>query len=203
MMTMSGGVTVVSTMAFGAVMIAQEQLAPAGSTMDPTLFAAAIVTVIAALGGVTVQVINSVSAARDRREAAAERKVLMERTNATASKADTIMVTSAEIKELTNSTNSNLQKALELMTEKYAGSQRALSQAQETKREVAAAQAVTDLTRAIHTTPPDAKTAMPSDSVIHEEATSILESIDANTDAIKSNTAKTDATVTALKKDAL
>lgn len=135
----------------------------AATTMDPTLIAAAVVTVIAALGGVIVQIINSSSAAKDRREAAAERKALFEQgqhatklADENIKKADVLVTTTAEIKELTNSTNSNLQKALDLMTEKNAGLEKLMQQMEQEKRTTAATRAVTDLqaSAALHAKPP-------------------------------------------------
>lgn len=111
---------------------------------DPAIIAAAIVLVLSSLGGTIVLVINAVAAARDRSEAAQERRENREATVAVAKKADVIIDSTTKIHELTNSTNSNLQKALELMTEKVAGLERINSELREAKRDTAAVQAMTD-----------------------------------------------------------
>jgi hypothetical protein len=93
--------------------------------LDPTLYFAAIsgavVVVLTSLGGTVVLIINAVSASKDRREAAAERlairnqaAVIQQTGEETAKKADGLITATAQIHELTNSTNSELQKALEL-----------------------------------------------------------------------------------------
>jgi hypothetical protein len=107
--------------------------------MDPTLFAAAIVTVLAALFGGVIQLVNAVSAARDRRDAREERKALREQsitvlraTEATGLKADTIIEKAVEIHTLTNSANAKLQAALELVTEKLAAAERTINRMEAT-----------------------------------------------------------------------
>lgn len=158
----------------------------AATTMDPTLIAAAVVTVIAALGGVIVQIINSASAAKDRREAAAERRALFEQgerstkiADESIKKSDAIIESTAKIHELTNSTNSNLQKALELMTEKNAGLEKLMQQMEQEKRATAATRAVTDLqtSAALQSKPPGespiigAAAAQPTEVKIVNEST--------------------------------
>jgi septal ring factor EnvC (AmiA/AmiB activator) len=95
---------------------------------SPTLIAAAIVTVIAALGGVIVQVINAASASKDRREAARERLSLAEKTNAiiktgddTRQKTDTLLNKTTEIHALTNSQLSTVTAALAVANQKIEG----------------------------------------------------------------------------------
>ena len=109
-----------------------EQAVPTVTTLDPTLvaigIAGAIVTVVGALGGMVVQIINASSASRDRREAALERRILLEKTNAaakvsdeTAAKADTLLQKTVEIHTLTNGTNSELTSALKVANQKIEG----------------------------------------------------------------------------------
>lgn len=184
----------------------------AATTLDPTLLAAAVVTIIAALGGVTVQIINARSAAVERRAtaerellAATERKALFEQAQHATKladdnnkKADALIKSTTEIHTLTNSTNSNLQKALELMTEKNVGLEKLMRQMESEKQTTAANRAVTDAqaSAALHAAPsPD----QPSTKGLEGKAEKILTSIDDNTAAIEKNTAKTDANVQEMK----
>lgn len=130
----------------------------AATTLDPTLIAGAVVVVISALATAVVTVINGLSAAAARREDAAERRATAKVTEDNNKKANVLVTTTAEIKELTNSTNSNLQKALELMTEKHAALERKIVQMENEKRETAATRIVTDqqATQALRTPPPEA-----------------------------------------------
>lgn len=185
----------------------------AATTLDPTLIAAAVVTVIAALGGMIVQIINARSAATDRREtakreesAAVERRALFaqsqhttEKADVLVEKADALVTSTAKIEELTNSTNSNLQKALELMTEKNAGLEKLMRHMEAEKQTTAANRAVTDAqaSAALHAAPP--ATDQASAKGLAGKAEKILTSIDDNTAAIEKNTAKTDATAQELK----
>jgi hypothetical protein len=166
--------------------------------LDPTLTAAAVVTVLAAIGGTVVQIINSWSAARDRREAAAERKALLDKTTAAVEaskdnsrKADELIKSTTEIHTLTNSTNSNLQKALELMTEKNAGLEKLMAQMQDEKKTTAAQHALTDVRIS-------AVLAAPSAGPVPASAGKTLRSIESNTAAIDTNTKHTSATIDAL-----
>lgn len=63
----------------------------------------------------------------------------------TAEKTDTIVKATAQIHELTNSTNSNLQKALDVMTEKVSGLDKIISEMKIAKADTAAAQTISDL----------------------------------------------------------
>lgn len=186
----------------------------AATTLDPTLLAAAVVTIIAALGGVTVQIINARSAAVERRAtaerellAATERKALFEQAQHATKladdnnkKADALIKSTTEIHTLTNSTNSNLQKALELMTEKNVGLEKLMRQMESEKQTTAATRAVTDAQAAVvlHATAPSTAPP-PPDVAITKAAETILTSIDDNTAAIEKNTAKTDANVQEMK----
>lgn len=123
-------------------MVADPEVVVKAVALDPTLVAAAAVTVLSSLGGTIVLIINAMSASKDRREASKERQLLAERAmvsaavqKSTLEKADTIIESTAKIHELTNSTNSNLQKALELMTAKNAALEAIIAQAALTKRE--------------------------------------------------------------------
>jgi len=124
------------------------------TALDPTLLAAAIVTVLASMGGMVVMIINARSASQDRREAAMERRILMEKTNATADKADRLIQSTAEIHTLTNSTNTNLQKALDLMTEKTKGLERLIIEMNKSRVAADVVQAAAELERARMTMPP-------------------------------------------------
>lgn len=121
---------------------------------DPNVIAAAVVIVLAAIGTLVVQIINAVSASKDRREAARERLEQLTLAKAAAvmsaavnSKADALIEGTAKIHELTNSTNSQLQKALEVMTERFTAQAALVARLVEEKRETAATRAVTDLQR--------------------------------------------------------
>lgn len=120
-------------------------------TNDPAIIAGAVVVVLAALGAMVVQIINAVSASRDRREAAAERltqltisKATSATVQETARKTDEVIGATTKIHELTNSTNSNLQKALEIMKEKVEGLEKIIAELRIAKVDTATAQALTD-----------------------------------------------------------
>lgn len=75
---------------------------------DPAIYAAATVTVISALVGGVVSIVNAFSAASDRRASLDERRLLLARTDSnlllakeTAAKTDGIAVTAGKIHELT------------------------------------------------------------------------------------------------------
>lgn len=119
---------------------------------DPSLIAAAVVLVLSSVGSTIVLIINAASASKDRREASKERlqqlvlaQAAKEASEAVARKTDQIIESTTKIHELTNSTNSNLQKALELMTAKVAALEQLLAQAEGAKKEAAAAQLAADL----------------------------------------------------------
>ena len=108
------------------------------TTLDPTLIAAgiaaAIVAVVGALGGMVIQIINAIASSKDRRDAALERRILLEKTNAaaavteaTAKKADTIIEKATEIHTLTNGTNSELTSALKVANQKIEGLQQLMT----------------------------------------------------------------------------
>lgn len=130
--------------------------------LDPAIYAAAIITVLSSLAGTVILIINAWSSYQDRREAAAERKALLAAANAagvvadaTGKKADEIITGVAKVHELTNSTASNLQKSLEVMTEKFAGAEKLVAQMGKAAADIAAKQATQDLqlTTAMHTSP--------------------------------------------------
>lgn len=77
---------------------------------DPMVIAAAIVLVIASVGGAVVQIINAKAAAEDRREAKNSRAMLKETTDKTDEKANKIF---AQGEAIHASTNSNLSKVTE------------------------------------------------------------------------------------------
>lgn len=83
---------------------------------DPTIIAASIVTVIAALTTGIVTVVNAVAAARDRRRGRDERAALAETTSSTDRKADTIIEQGAAIHTATNGTLSKVQAKLDATT---------------------------------------------------------------------------------------
>jgi uncharacterized membrane protein YccC len=155
--------------------------------LDPTIFAAAVVTVLAALFGGTIQLVNAISGARDRRDAREERRVLRDQnqnvikvSEDTAKKADTIIEKAVEIHTLTNSANAKLQAALEMVTEKLAAAERQIARMEGTMRDVAASRVTTDrqIADALATPAPDRR---------HTD--DALAPIDTNTKAIADNTA--------------
>lgn len=89
--------------------------------MDPTIIAAAIVTVLAALTGAAVTIINAAAAARDRKDSQHERVVLKETAQATNAKADTIIEKAAEIHTLADGNLSKVTAALGVANEKIIG----------------------------------------------------------------------------------
>lgn len=161
---------------------------------NATLTAAAVVTVIAALGGVAVQIINARSAAADRREAAAvaaaersvaaeERKLAAEERRALLGKSDVIIDGNTKIHTLTNSTNSNLQKTLEVQAEEVKGLRREMAQMKLEKQETAAAKTIADLQIVAAAKP--GMDALPGTE-------KSLANIDKNTKAIDANTKRTE-----------
>lgn len=131
--------------------------------MDPAIYAAALITVIAALVGGTVQVINAVSSSRDRRDAARERQIALEQSaagielaRANGQKADAILHKTSAVEVLTNGTNSNLQRALDVMTERNAGNEAIIRQLRQTTADTASVRAITDqqVQAALHSLPP-------------------------------------------------
>jgi len=130
---------------------------------DPTITAAAIVTVIAALFGNAILLINAWSSAKDRREAALERRILLEKTNAaakvtdeTAKKADTIIQKAVAIHTLANGTNSELTKALAIANEKIEALGQLMASMVAAKDEADAVRVVSqrDIATALAQTPP-------------------------------------------------
>ena len=107
---------------------------------DPTVIAAAIVTVIAALVAGAVSIVNAISAARDRIIAAAERKAMLDKTEAALAtskengkKNDIIIEKAVEIHTLTNSNLSKVTAALEVANTKIEGLQKMMASMQEAK----------------------------------------------------------------------
>lgn len=108
---------------------------------DPALFAAAIVTVIAALFGGTVQIINARSTATDRRSAAKEREIAAEERRVmiqragqavvvaqdTGRKADTLIEKTSEIHTLTNSNLSAVTASLAVALAKMEGMEKLIA----------------------------------------------------------------------------
>lgn len=133
---------------------------------DPAIIAAAIVLVLAALGSMIIQIITAMSASKDRREASQERLMQISIATETRRKTDTVIEGNARIHELTNSTNSNLQKALELMTERSHGLEKVIAELKEAKRTTAAAQAMMDQRTALSITPGPALTGTAPTEVI-------------------------------------
>lgn len=88
---------------------------------DPTVLAAAAVTVIVALTTGIVTVVNAIAAARDRRSSRQERAALAETATSTERKADTIIEKAVEIHTQTNGSLSKVQAQLEIANEKILG----------------------------------------------------------------------------------
>lgn len=129
--------------------------------LDPMVVAGAVVVVIAAIGGLFVQCMNAYSAFKDRREAASERKTTLERATRAASisestdkKADQLITSTAQIHELTNSTNAALQRALDVANEKIAGLEKLLIQMTDSQTRAEAAKVAADLQVALLTPAP-------------------------------------------------
>lgn len=146
--------------------------------MDPTVIAAAIVTVIAALVGGTVTVVNAIAAAQDRKDARSARFILQNTTDGVTHKADTIIEKAIEIHTLTNSNLSKVTESLNIALEKISGLEKLVTS-------LTAAKQVAD---ALASSPP-------SPAVAAVGALESLVKIDTNTKAIEKNTARTDAAV--------
>lgn len=177
-------------------------------TQDPTIIAgaiaAAIVLVLSSLGGTAVLIINAWSSANDRREAAAERRIQLELTQSTnkhavetAVKTDTLLTETAKIHELTNSTNSKLQAALELKNSELDGMKALLLKMVEEKRETAAMRVVTDLQTAAATAALAARRGERKTDVVNGEPAS--PAAEATLQKIETNTAATADAVKDLK----
>lgn len=100
--------------------------------------------------------------AADRADASEDRKAMLLKaaqavslSEANGKKVDEVITGVAKVHELTNSTNSDLQKALALMTEKFAGAERMIAMLMQQIKDTAASQATSDLqvSAAMHTTP--------------------------------------------------
>ena len=88
---------------------------------DPMIIAAAIVLVIASIGGASVQIINAWAASNERKEAKFSREKLEEITRSTDNKANTIIEKAAEIHTLTNSNLSKVTASLDSALAKIEG----------------------------------------------------------------------------------
>jgi hypothetical protein len=152
---------------------------------DPTVIAAAIVTVLTALGVLVVTIINAKSAADERHDARVSRIKVEATTVNTNAKADTIIEKASEIHTLTNSNLSKVTEALEVANEKIEGLQKLVGQMMDAK-------GVAD--RLADRSADRRNDSRPTDSA------QSLSSIDDHTAAIEKNTAKTDATIQDLKK---
>lgn len=167
-----------------------------GVTQSPAVIAGAIVLVLSSIGGTIVLVINALSASKDRREAAAERlqqltlaRAAAQTATDTSKKADALVEGQAKIHELTNSTNSQLQKALELKTQELAGVRELVAQMEKTAKEIAATRTLTDVqtASALRTPVPGQFTHQPD--ALTDVVPPVLKAIEANTaattDAVK------------------
>ena len=153
---------------------------------DPTVLAAAIVTVLTALGVLVVTIINAKSAADERRDARESRIAVEATTKATDRKADAIIEKTAEIHTVTNSNLAKVTAALDVAKERIEGLQKLVGQMMDAK---GVADRVADKA---------ADRAMGSAGVSTAQS---LTNIDDHTAAIEKNTAKTDATVQRLKDE--
>ena len=100
---------------------------------DPTIIAAAIVTVLAALTGAAVTIINAAAAARDRKDSRYDRESTKATIEATSTKADTIIEKAVEIHTLANSNLAKVTAALEVANEKIVGLQKLITSMIEAK----------------------------------------------------------------------
>lgn len=110
---------------------------------DPSVIAAAMVTVIAATAGAIVTVVNAIAAARDRREGRKAREALAITTSATDEKADAIIQQTGEIHKVTNGNLSKVQAELAVAHEKILGLEKLVAS-------IAAAQASAERLRRVH-----------------------------------------------------
>lgn len=110
---------------------------------DPSVIAAAMVTVIAATAGAIVTVVNAIAAATDRREGRKAREALAVTTSATDQKAERIIQKTDEIHSVTNGNLSKVQAELAVAHEKILGLEKLVAS-------IAAAQDSTDRLRKLH-----------------------------------------------------
>jgi hypothetical protein len=204
--------------------------------IDPTVIGAAVTGVIAAAVLGTIQIIANKSAAdkeraleaeraKDREEAAAiraqeraeaaeDRKAMLlkaskavEVSEANGKKSDEIITGVAKVHELTNSTNSQLQKSLEVVTEKLAGAEKMIGMLLQQIKDTSASQATADLqvSAAMHTTPilvaPLQTTAAPRLPNTRDGDATTLDRIESNTAETAAHTANLDEVVEVLRKD--
>jgi hypothetical protein len=132
---------------------------------DPAIYAAATVTVIAAITGGIVSIINAFAASQDRRDSREERKQLLEKATVsarsqedTSRKADTIIEQGVAIHTLTNDANSKLQNAVALLTEKNVSLQKIIDLTQKSKDEAKDIKNETDIKAALLVRPPESMT---------------------------------------------
>lgn len=116
---------------------------------ESTIIAAALVTVIAALVGGVVSVINAVSAAADRRASRVERAALSITTKNTDRKADTIIEKAVEIHTLTNDNLSKVTAALGVANERIQGLEKLMASMLVAQHDAHAARAAATLAEAI------------------------------------------------------
>lgn len=104
------------------------------TTLDPTVFAAALVMIIAAVGAAVVSVVNAVAASRDRTEARDSRIGLARTVDSTERKADQIIERAGEIHTLTNSNLSKMTARLDVALAEITGLRALIASQQEAKR---------------------------------------------------------------------
>jgi Na+-transporting NADH:ubiquinone oxidoreductase subunit NqrC len=121
---------------------------------DPTIIAAAIVTVVASIVTGVVTVVGAIASASERRAATDARQAILAAAVVAGAKTDQLLDKTTEIHTLTNGSNHALQKALDLMTERNAGLERLMTQLNTEKAETAAQQLRTDAERAARKAPP-------------------------------------------------
>ena len=100
---------------------------------DPSVIAAAIVTVIVAFSGAAISIINARAAAAERRDARASRARLEEYAKTTDNKASTIIEKAVEIHTLTNSNLSKVTAALDSALAKIEGLEKLVKSQSEAK----------------------------------------------------------------------
>lgn len=165
-----------------------------------------IVAILAAVGALWLQISNGRAAvkkqelvdaiaAEDRKIAAEERKLAADERRLLLGKSDAIIVGNTKIHELTNSANSNLQKALELMTQRHSGAQETILALQQEKKDTATARVLTDR----QTSQASAGVQPALESI--PETTKSLKEIAKNTEAIDENTRRTEDKIDDIKKD--
>lgn len=140
-----------------------------------------------------IRAADRAAAAEDRKLMLAKSEVGLQATIANSKKSDEIINGVAKVHELTNSTNSELQKTVAVLTERFAGSEKMVTQLLQQIKDVAANKATADvqIAAAMATTPIVSIPRAPAESKVNDKVVDLIKSNDKVLDAIQTNTQET------------